>query len=185
MTPFVAQLNFFVALGAVLMQVALIALLGVYLYERFGKKRTKVGEMIARGAMPVVFVVSVCAASLTLVYSEVFGFLPCGLCWLQRVFMFPMVFIAGAALYLRDRVFAPVYIVVLAIPGIAIALYNHYLQMGGSELIACPAASGDCAKRILFEFGYMTFPLLAFTLFAFLLMLALFARRGYAKERLV
>ena len=98
---------------------------------------------------------------------------------MQRIFMFPLVFISGSAWWLRDKVFAPVYIMVLAVPGMVIALYNHYLQMGGGELIACPATvAGDCSKRILFEFGYMTFPLLAFTLFAFLFTLALFIRRS-------
>lgn len=40
--------------------------------------------------------------------------------------------------------------------------------MGGSSFIACPSSGGDCAKRFMFEFGFVTFPLLAAILFAFL-----------------
>lgn len=177
MIPLVTQLNFFLALGAIVMQVGVVMLIGLYAYEHITKRITVVGRFAARTALPVSFVVALCAMGLTLVYSEIFGFAPCGLCWLQRVFMFPQVFILAAALWMRDRFFAPLYVLILSAMGAVIALYNHYIQMGGSELITCPVAAGDCGQRILFEFGYMTFPLLAFTLFAFLAVLMLFVRR--------
>jgi len=35
------------------------------------------------------------------------------------------------------------------------------------------SAITDCAERYLFEFGYITFPLMSFTIFAFLIILML------------
>ena len=85
--------------------------------------------------------------------------------------MFPQLFLTGAALYFRDALVAR-YGIVLSIPGLLFALYQHYLQMGGSEFIVCPTSGGgDCAERILFAFGFMTFPLLAASLFIFLIVL--------------
>ncbi len=117
---------------------------------------------------------SVAGVALTLVYSEIFGFVPCGLCWLQRMFLYPLPLILGTGLWLRDaRVYA--YTMVLATPGAMVALYQHYLQMGGIEFVGCPAAAGDCAQRILFEFGFMTFPLLSGILFAFLFVVSFYS----------
>lgn len=114
---------------------------------------------------------------MTLVYSEVFGFVPCGLCWLQRIFLYPQPIILVAGIYQKDaRVH--LYSMVLSVPGCVIALYQHYLQMGGTEFVGCPASGGDCAQRILFEFGFMTYPLLSALLFFFLFTLAFYAYRS-------
>lgn len=182
MLPIVEQLNFLLGIATLVLQLVTVALIVLCVYEFATKERTPSGAFIARFAMPVAFLTSLGAMILTLVYSEVFGFVPCGLCWLQRVFMFPQVFITGVALWMRDRVFAPVYLIVLSIPGALIALYNHYIQMGGAEVVNCPAAGGDCAKRIMFEFGYITFPLMAFTLFVFLMTLMFIYYRHSKQE---
>jgi disulfide bond formation protein DsbB len=128
--------------------------------------------------LPFVFALSLGAAALTLVYSEIFGFAPCGLCWLQRVFLYPIPFIAGIALFAKDTG-AWRYITGLAIPGLLIALYQHFIQMGGNDVLPCPAAPGaaDCAQRLIFEFGYITFPLMAASLFALVIVLSLTLRK--------
>ena len=110
---------------------------------------------------------------MTLVYSEGFGFVPCGLCWLERVFLYPQVFILGMALFYKEKVAAR-YGLLLSVPGLIISLYHHYLQMGGNKFIACPTSGGDCAKRIMFEFGFVTFPLLSAFLFLFLIVLYIY-----------
>jgi disulfide bond formation protein DsbB len=107
---------------------------------------------------------------MAVVYSDVFGFVPCGLCWLQRVFLFPQVILLTLALVFRDQTFYR-YGIALSIPGLIIGLYQHYLQMGGPDLVGCPVAGdgADCSARFLFEFGFMTFPLLSAAAFAFLI----------------
>ena len=109
---------------------------------------------------------------MTLVYSEIFGFIPCGLCWLERIMLYPQILILGTGIYFKDRLM-PRYGIVLSVLGLIISLYHHYLQMGGNQFIKCPAAGvgADCAKRFFFEFGFMTFPLMSAILFAFLIVL--------------
>ncbi|HET8581212.1 MAG TPA: disulfide bond formation protein B [Candidatus Paceibacterota bacterium] len=176
MSPAAETLSFILALGAVLLELGTLGIIALAIIERGGAGKTRAGDAIAALAMPAAFVLALVSSAVTLVYSEHFGIVPCGLCWLQRAFLYPQAFIAGAALVLKDRRMAPWYLIVLSIPGALIALYQYYLQMGGSELISCPASAGDCARRYIFELGYVTFPMLALSVFAFIIALVAFAR---------
>ncbi len=173
MTPLVANLNYLLAIGTIAMQVGV-----VYLLYAYFTRKSDVLPFISKYALPVTFILSLSGAVLTLIYSEIFGFIPCGLCWFERVFLYPIVLLSGIALWKKDSGIAD-YILGLSTVGALIALYHHYIQMGGSAFIACPAvgAGADCAKRIIFEFGYITFPLMAFSLFAFIGVMMLIARR--------
>lgn len=127
--------------------------------------------------LPAVFVITLAASLLTLVYSDVFGFAPCGLCWLQRVFLYPMPVIAAIAYFAKDSGMGK-YLIGLGIPGFLIALYQHYIQMGGADTLPCPAAPGaaDCAAHHL-RVGPITFPLMAVTAFALVIALMLAYRK--------
>ncbi len=173
MTPLVANLNYLLALGIIGMQVG-----AVYLLYAYFTRKSDILSLVSRYALPATFILSLSGALLTLIYSEIFGFIPCGLCWLERVFLYPIVLLSGIALWKKDAGIAD-YILGLSIVGALIALYHHYIQMGGSAFIACPAVGegADCAKRIIFEFGYITFPLMAFSLFAFIWVIMFIARR--------
>jgi hypothetical protein len=48
--------------------------------------------------------------------------------------------------------------------------------MGGIEFVKCPVAGvgADCAKRFMFEFGFITFPLLSGIAFLFLTILYIY-----------
>jgi disulfide bond formation protein DsbB len=165
-------LNWLVSVGAVLMQVITIALIAVYLL-----KDTRAQTLIAPFALPGASLIAVAGLVLSLVYSEYYGVVPCGLCWVERVFLYPLAFILPLAWMRRDTGIA-FYGIVLAGIGLLISLYHHYIQMSGGHGLPCPASDvGDCAKRIIFEFGYVTFPLIAFTSFALIIALLLFVRR--------
>lgn len=168
-------LNLLVATGGIVMLVAAVAIL----VDHVWCGGAYVGKDLAPFALMTATLTATAGAVLALYYSDVLGFVPCGLCWFQRIFLFPQAFIGAVALKVRDAVFAPLYGIVLSACGMVFALYQHYLQMGGSEGIPCPAAGAgaDCAERILFEFGFMTFPLLSAITFAFLIALYLVARK--------
>lgn len=118
------------------------------------------------------FLVVIGSSFLTLIYSEYFGIVPCGLCWLERVALYPQVLLIATAIYSKDKTM-PKYGIVLSGVGLVVSLYHHYIQMGGSQFIKCPVAGAgaDCAKRFFFEFNFMTFPLMSAILFAFLIVL--------------
>ncbi|MEY3783724.1 MAG: hypothetical protein RLZZ230_46 [Candidatus Parcubacteria bacterium] len=167
MSDTVQTLNFILALGGIsVLLVSSIILVDLYTSREF-EKIIKVWGMTAG------FLFTLGSSIMTLVYSEGFGFIPCGLCWTQRVFLYPQVFILGMAIFYKEKVAAR-YGLLLSIPGLIVALYQHYLQMGGNEFIACPTSGGDCAKRFMFEFGFVTFPLLSAFLFGFMIVLYIY-----------
>ena len=139
--------------------VALLAVTILLFFDIFTMKRTLFRESVEQYGLLMAAGLLVGSMGMALVYSEIFGFVPCGLCWSMRIFVFSQAFIVTAAVIRKDSTIA-FYGIVLSIPGIILGLYQHYLQMGGTSLINCPASGGDCSKRILFEFGFMTFPLL-------------------------
>lgn len=169
-------LNTFVGWSTLAIQLLTIGLL----YAYFIKQRD-IETIVAAWAIPASLLIATAATGASLVYSEYFGVIPCGLCWFQRISLYPQVILFAMALYIKDaRVY--VYSVGLSFFGALVALYQHYLQMGGTGVLPCPAAgASDCSIRIIYEMGYITFPLAAFSVFALLIVLMLFLKRAYER----
>lgn len=161
------NLNLLLSLGGV----ATLFAVGILLADLFTSR--VFAKLISVWGMTISFIVATASVVMTLVYSDVFGFVPCSLCWLQRVFLYPQVFLLATSIFYKEKIAAR-YGILLSVPGMIIALYQHYLQMGGSAFVACPVSGGDCAKRFLFEFGFMTFPLLSAILFLFLIVIYIY-----------
>lgn len=123
------------------------------------------------------FLVSVGVLLGSLWYSEVIGFPPCELCWLQRIFFYPQTVIFGVALLKKDNGIAD-YGIALSAIGALIAGYQTLLQWGfiSSSFCAVSETAISCSKRLVFELGYITIPLMSFTAF-FLIIVLMFSRR--------
>jgi len=133
-------------------------------------------SILAERGLWIGFFVALLASALTLFYSDVLGIAACSLCWWQRIFLYPQIFIFAIAAWKKDSA-AALYSIALSTVGAAVALYQHFLQMGVVSAQPCSAIpETDCAARFLFEFGYITFPLMSFSLFVFLIVLMLFVR---------
>ncbi len=155
MSPVVASLNFYLALGGII-AFLLTAILLIDL-----KRERALKAYINHFGLRIAFFIALGSSAMALIYSEVFGFVPCGFCWLERIFLFPQVVLLGVAIYIKDTRIA-LYGLVLSVVGLIISLYHHYIQVGGTAFVKCPTAGAtDCAKRIMFEFDFMTFPLVA------------------------
>ncbi len=120
---------------------------------------------------------------LSLVYSEYYGFVPCSLCWLQRIALFPQVLMAGVAFRMKENVHFPLYGIALSLFGLGVAVYHYVYQMFPKEAVGgvmpCLAdGSADCATKVIDQFGFVTFPFLTAVAFAFLIALYLNLRRS-------
>ena len=182
MPIFFEQLNTLLALCTVFMQGAAVALFAVF----FLRKKSVAFEIwsarISAVAVPAALALVLAGIAVTLYHSVIVGLLPCPLCYLQRIFLYPQAVLFAVALWKKDRGIAD-YSLALSVLGAAVALYQHALQMGVVSAAPCIAGGADCAARVFFEFGYITYPLMAFSLFALLIALMLFARErrdGYA-----
>lgn len=167
-------LNFWVALGTVGMQILALALFALFFVR---KDFSALSAWVARWALPAAFLLTLFSIGMAIYYSDFLGIIPCSLCWYQRIFLFPQAVLFVVALFKKEAARIADYSIVLSIFGGIVALYQHYIQMVGESPLPCPASGGDCVKRFLFEFGYITFPLVAFSAFALLIALMLFARR--------
>lgn len=120
--------------------------------------------------------VSLIATLGSLYFSEIKGFIPCELCWYQRISMYPLVFILGIATFQNDlKAFR--YVLPLSLLGGSISVL-HYLEQkipgfGGFK----PCVNGvPCNAEYINWLGFITIPFLALVAFIlitiFMLLLA-------------
>lgn len=117
----------------------------------------------------VAFLVSLIATLGSLFFSEIMNFVPCSLCWYQRIFMYPLVFIFLTNLLYPDKsVFK--YSFPLVFIGLIISIYHNLLILKIIPEKLSPCVNGvPCSIDYLNWFGFITIPLMSFT--AFLLFL--------------
>lgn len=117
----------------------------------------------------------------SLFFSNVMGFVPCTLCWYQRIFMYPLTILFLLALLKNDEgIFR--YAIWFIAAGFFIALYHYLIQMHIIPESASPCVQGvPCSARYINWFGFITIPFLsltAFTLLAILLTYYYFKRKS-------
>lgn len=172
--------NQFIGSGAIVLQVlSVVALFLLFI----GPKRNKYLHFIDKHYLTLGFLVSLSASFFTLVYSEVVGFTPCYLCWYQRAFMFPLPFIFGVAIWVKDRKIVK-YVLPLMCVGFVVAAYQsiiYYFNPEASNL-PCDASGVSCYQQLINVFGgYISFPMLSLTAFLALITIVLVAH-FYKKE---
>ncbi|MDP3724190.1 MAG: disulfide bond formation protein B [bacterium] len=112
----------------------------------------------------------------SLVASEIFRFPPCTLCWVQRVFMFPLTIILPIGIIKKDPIL-PFYVLPLSIGGTVIALYHYLLQMRLiPDLTPCTIGIPCTTIDVVF-FGFITLPFLSFTAFMIITACMLLGKR--------
>lgn len=124
---------------------------------------------IAQFATPLGFLLAAASTFGSLLYSEVAGFPACVLCWIQRIFMYPLTALFLLAVWRRENIILP-YTLFLSILGGGVALYQWVKDMVHvytGVIIPCPAVSGlpSCDTIYINEFGYITIPMLALNAF--------------------
>lgn len=135
-------------------------------------------ELIEKYGLHFIFLASLGATVVSLFYSNFANYAPCDLCWWQRVFMYAIFFISGLALFKKDDETIMDYILMLATLGGLVAFYNSYLQYGGAPLIPCAANAEaiSCSQRFVFEYNYITIPLMSLTGFILVVVIATIKR---------
>lgn len=125
------------------------------------KTESRINGLLLYGA----WFVSLIAMLGSLYFSEIEGFIPCELCWYQRISMYPLVLILGMATFKNDLK-VPRYVLPLSLLGGSISVL-HYLEQkvpgfGGIK----PCVNGvPCSSEYINWLGFITIPFLAFTAF--------------------
>jgi disulfide bond formation protein DsbB len=147
--------------AAALLVIGLLALIGV---------RTPLlalRELVWGYELWLTFVVAAIATGGSLFFSEIAHFVPCELCWYQRICMYPLSITTLLAALFDDRRAAR-YLLPLPVVGAGVSIYHLLVENGVvQQTQAClVSAPGGCATKWINEFGYMTIPTLALTAFA-------------------
>jgi disulfide bond formation protein DsbB len=102
------------------------------------------------------FVVSSIATGGSLFFSEIAGFVPCELCWYQRICMYPLSIITLLAAIRGDFRIAR-YLLPLPLVGACVSVYHLLVENGvvGQSTACLVSAPGGCATKWINEFGYI------------------------------
>lgn len=155
----------------VVANVIFVLILGLWIAEKAMKKEFKVMNYVRKHLLVFSVLVALTATGGSLFYSEVLGYNPCKLCWLQRIFMYPQAIILPMAHMLGDKkIFR--YTVVLSVFGIVLAIYHYLLQVGVLVSTNCSVVgfSLSCSETFFKHYGYITIPFMSISAFALLIL---------------
>jgi disulfide bond formation protein DsbB len=110
------------------------------------------------------FALAAIAMGGSLYFSEVADYVPCTLCWYQRIAMYPLVVLFGIAAVRRDRGMA-LYGLVISLIGAVIALYHLQLTWFPEQASLCKQGA-LCEVQWFKIWGFSTIPYLALVAFA-------------------
>jgi disulfide bond formation protein DsbB len=107
----------------------------------------------------------------SLFFSEVSQFIPCRLCWFQRIGMYPLAAILLIAAIRRDTRGGALYGLPLAIFGSIVSIYHIYIEHHPEAETASCKIGAPCATKWIEKLGYITIPTLALTAFLAIIVL--------------
>ncbi len=137
---------------------------------------------IRQYALYFAWLVSILATLGSLYFSEIKGFIPCELCWYQRILMYPLVVILGIGMFQHDSSVKK-FVLPLAIIGWSISLYHYLIQKVPGFAPIKPCASGvPCNVEYINWFGFMTIPFLALTAFSLIIIFLTLAKTNRTNE---
>lgn len=163
--------------GMTLVSQIFIVLFIIILIFQYGfKKKSRFNEFVIEylrnHSMLIILIISLTSIIGSLFFSEIAGFDPCKLCWIQRIFMYPIALLLIVAMKFKDK-FVYRYVLPMSIIGGLFALYHYYIasfQIRVSEV--CDATS-SCLVEYFTGLGYITIPLMSFTGFLMIFILSL------------
>ncbi len=133
--------------------------------------------------MQIIALTALIATLGSLYFSELRGYVPCELCWYQRIIMYPMVLLSVMAI-IRKEMNISFYILIISGIGILVAIYHYSLQKVAvlGDLSMCTGQS--CTVQYINWFGFITIPFLALIANIIIFVCALVIVRNLKKRRL-
>ncbi len=131
-------------------------------------------------AITLAFCVALVSTLGSLFFSDIMQFIPCSLCWYQRIFMYPLVFIFLVNLLYPDNAVYK-YAFPLVIIGTGSAFYHNLVMLGIIPEELSPCVQGvPCSTEYINWLGFINIPLLSLIGFVLILVLLILAKKGKA-----
>ncbi|MGV2621752.1 disulfide oxidoreductase [Halobacillus sp. ACCC02827] len=127
----------------------------------------------------LIWAVALVATAGSLFFSEVLGYIPCELCWYQRILMYPLVLIYGTSLIKKNMD--------IALPGLfmsgigsLVSIYHYCIQKIPALSTTDSCGLVPCNGQYINVFGFITIPFLAGIAFLiiFIIHLTLVRQKG-------
>jgi disulfide bond formation protein DsbB len=173
-----AAILFFALLATLAQLVVLVAIvlwLGSKVSPAVDRVKQSVLAVVGPQALAMAAVVALVSTLGSLYLSEVANYLPCRLCWFQRVAMYPLVVVLGVGAIRRD-VGARLTGAILAGIGACVSIWHLAVeQWPNLESSSCDP-NNPCSFKWVDQWGYLTIPGMALSGFALILVLLAAAR---------
>ncbi len=141
----------------------------------------KISEFLEDYGGWLAFVIATMATLGSLYYSEIAGFIPCRLCWYQRILMYPLVVVTLVGALKRDE-YLPAYVLPLSIAGMLVSGYHILMERGVIPPSATCAADVPCNISYVSYLGFITIAVMAFTAFTLITLIMLGMRSAYRRD---
>lgn len=122
------------------------------------------------------------STTISIFFSSVLEYVPCVLCWYQRICLFPMILIFAAGLFPVFDKSVIKFALPLAIAGALTAFYHTLLYGGIIPESIQPCSKGvSCTEKYFELFGFVSIPMLSFFAFSTIIVLLLVLKRRTSK----
>lgn len=164
----------FFALLTVVANLSVLCAVGIWFRRRSSPRAQQTAAelraWIAPSALRLAWAVALVATLGSLYYSEIAGYVPCTLCWYQRIAMYPMALLLGIAAVRHDTAIRR-YLIPLSLVGATISIYHYQLQRFPSQASFSCTESVPCALTYVWQFHYISIPFMALSAFALIVTL--------------
>jgi len=139
-------------------------------------------QFIRKNSHYIAWFVALLAMGGSLFFSNVLGYPPCVLCWFQRIFTYPIVFILAVGIMHKDiKVYR--YVLPLAFVGGAISIFHNLLYWKIIPDALAPCTTGvSCTTHFIQWFGFITIPFLSFLTYVLIIILMFAYKKYHAHE---
>lgn len=154
--------------------VALVALAGLAALTPPGRRFWNQFRAVVHGrpALVMAAIVACVATAGSLFFSLGRGFIPCELCWYERIAMYPLVVILIVAAVRRDR-WAWVTAAPFLVAGVGVTAWHLYLEANPGVAVCTQGV--PCSMKWINELGFITIPTMAATAFVLISVLVALA----------
>ena len=179
-------ITLFFALLAVFAQLVVVAAvllwLGSLVSPSVARAKASAVAVIGPQALSLAAVVALVCTLGSLYLSEVAHFVPCRLCWFQRVAMYPLVVVLGVGAIRRDAG-SRLPGAILAGLGACVSIWHLLVERYPNLESASCDPLNPCSFKWVEELGYLTVPGMALSGFALILVLLAAARPVSLEEQ--
>jgi disulfide bond formation protein DsbB len=153
----------------------LLALLAIF-WAPARRLLAGIRDMFGGNALWMAWGVAALATAGSLFFSEVSHFVPCRLCWFQRIAMYPLAVVLLVGALRKEARTTFWYAFAMPLIGAGVAIYHLYIEAHPEAESAGCKIGVPCSVKWIDEFGYVTLPMLSLTAFAAIFVLLLLAR---------